>query len=255
MASPRGARRSARLVVTLTATVVALALLAGPLVLERTASATASPGVSAPASGAFRYIYVDWNGASHNISSAGTPAKAFSFKPGETGHANFTFVFSGGTVPTGTSAQLQLTYLGLVLTTSNAAVVPSILVPGKGTAEVNFSFGPLYDAIEGAFRVTASLVASSGGSYWSQSFYLFVKAPYLLESAAVIVLLILLIVEAFQIALALREARRPPPPGTPAPPSPAPGSTTAPVGPAGTESGSGGSGPLPPPPAGPGGAP
>ncbi len=239
---------------------VALAMVVGPSVAVSSAAASSGPGASVHAqTGTFTYAFVSWNGAGHNISSANKPSSAFVLKPGENGHANFSFEFSAGSIPSGSSASLQMTYLGLVLTTSKASLVGSLLQPGKGTAEVNFSFGPLVHALEGVFEITAGILSSSGAAYWSESFYVFAKAPYLLESAAVVVLLILLVAESYEIAAALRDAKRTPPSapsGQPAPGGPPGGS------PAGTPAASGppaAAGPDPsppqaPPPTSPGGA-
>jgi hypothetical protein len=194
--------------VALASVVTVAFLLAAPLAMGRPSAVAPAASPSVTPAGTFSSITVTWNSASTTITQAHTPSSAFVITPGKTDHANFTFVFSSGTLPPNTSAELTLTYLGLVLTTDKSSAVGVPLTPGKATAEVNFSFGPLFDALEGAFLLTASVVSGSGASYWSDSFYIFAKAPYLLESATIIVLLILLVVEAYWIAASVRDARR-----------------------------------------------
>lgn len=191
-----------------------------------------------------------WNG--QNISSASSAGSAVSISKGQTVPVLFRF----GEPEAGLvrSASLQLTYLGVVLTTSKAGAVTTTEAPFQGEAQINWSFDPLYDALEGVFEFKASLLNASGGSLWSQTFYVFAKAPYLLESAAVVVLLVLAVAELYWVASAIREARkgaRPPPPTAWVPPSQgtsgAP-TTTAPTGEGTAPGGSAGA----PPPAGPG---
>jgi hypothetical protein len=179
----------------------------------------------------------------HNLSSANSPANAFSIDKGQTAVVDYSYVQISGTVQ---NATLVVTYLGIVLTTSKASTHVVGGPPIAGAAQINWSFGPLVDALEGVFEFTASLQYANGSTAWSQSFYVFTKAPYLLESGAVIVLLILTVAELFWGISSIREARRgrkpaapsppppsagtPPPSATPPPPAPGPGASPGPTG-------------------------
>ncbi len=242
----RNGRRAASLIV---ASALALALLVAPALPELAGITAASAATAGVHPGAVSdHGFASWDTSAHNISSASQPSSAFTLRPGQTAHVNFTLFVSGGLLPADTVAQLQLTYLGVVLTTSKTDVRPTALDPSKGTAEVNFSLGPIYDALEGVFLLTATLGPSNGSStYWSDGFYVCAKAPYLLESAAVIILLILLVAEVYWIASAFREAARPPSTGgaQATPPTGGPATPTATPAPGGD---AGGAPAAPPPP-------
>jgi hypothetical protein len=235
--------------------VVALIVLAPLAASGLSAYASDRPSPSgARASANFADVSVTWDGSS--ISHAGSPASALSISKGQTATVVFTFVQSiGGPIR---NATLQLTYLGVVLTTSRAAAQPIVGPPGAYGAGINWSFGPLYDALEGVFEFTAGLVYANGSTAWTQTFFVFAKAPYLLESGAVVVLIILAIAELYWGVAAIRQARKgAKPSATP----PASGSTAAPDSGSGTgsttaaASGPGSPAESPPPPAGGGGTP
>ena len=203
---------------------------------------------------------VTWNGK--DVSGAGSPSSAISIQKGQTALVQFTFDESSATAIG--NASISVNYLGLVLTTSKTS--PRVVggPPIAAVAVINWSFGPLYDALEGVFQFTASLLSPNGSTVWSESFYVFTKAPYLLESGAVIVLLVFFVAELYWAASAIRDARRhaqppqakapPPSPGTPAepgtpPPSggqgPADGGSAGPsAGPPPSGPASGGGGPA-----------
>jgi len=172
-----------------------------------------------------------WNG--QNVSSASSASSAVSISKGQS--VPVLFRFGESVVGLVRSASLQLTYLGIVLTTSKAGAFVTTGSPFQGEAQFNWSFDPLYDALEGVFEFKASLLNATGASLWSETFYVFAKAPYLLESGAVLVLLVLAVAELYWVASAIREARkgaRPPPPAAWVPPSQGtqggPGTTAAP---------------------------
>jgi len=198
-----------------------------------------------------------WNGA--NLSSAGSPATAFSIQRGETALVSFDYTGRGTTDVA--NASLEVTYLGIVLTGAKALAHVTGGPPITGGSQINWSFGPLYDALEGVFQLTASLLYLNGSTAWSQSFYVVVKTPYDLESGTVIVLLILVIAELYWGVSSIREARRgrkPGPPGSPASPSSAPPASGTPPatsgpGPTGVGGPTGGPPGASPPP-GPGGS-
>ncbi len=233
----------------LTAAVVLLAPLAGSV-----AAAYAESGSTAVrgSSSSFASLTVTWNG--QPISQAHQPSSAFSLSKGQTALILFAFTETTGGVIR--NATVQLTYLGIVLTTSRAAVLPvTDAPPDLYGAGINWSFGPLYDALEGVFQFTASLLYANGSVAWSQTFFVFAKAPYLLESGAVVVLLVLAIAELYWGIAAIREARRGarPPTGPPAGSPPAtPGGGSATPGP--TTSSGAPPPEAPPPPAGGGGS-
>jgi len=205
-----------------------------------------------------------WDG--QNLSSASTPAGAFSLQSGDTAAVRLSYV-GPGAAQVGNST-LVVTYLGLALTTSRAGAHVVGGPPITGASQINWSFGSLSEALEGVFQLTVSLLFQNGSSAWSESFYVFVKAPYELESGAVVVLLILVAAELYWGLAAIREARkgrRPgsgstapapstgsqpgegttpaAPPGTGSPPGPSDGPTTGPSGSGPADTGSGGGSP------------
>jgi len=239
-----------RLVALGLAGVVILAAFAAP-VLSGWLSPTQARATPPSASSSVQNVVVTWNGK--NVSGANDPANALSISKGQTALVQFTF--SGGLTADVPNVTLQLTYLGIVLTTSRAATYPLLGHPGESSSAINWSFGPLYDALEGDFEFTASLLGAHGAAVWNDSFYVNAKAPYDLESAAVIVLIILTIAELYWGIGAIRDARkaaRPPQPGAKggaAATPPAGGSSEAP-----STSTAGGGDAAPPSPPGSGGS-
>jgi hypothetical protein len=166
-------------------------------------------------------VSVTWDGTS--VSSAGSPASAFVITKGQTATVDFLYTQgAGGAIG---NATLSLAYLGIALTTSRSTTHITGGPPITGAAQINWTFGPLYDALEGVFALTASLLYPNGTTAWSQSFYVFAKAPYLLESGAVVVLLILTIAEIYWGLASIRDARRSRKPAVPPPPAPTAGGT------------------------------
>jgi hypothetical protein len=245
------------------ALVVVLGSLAAPTVAGAAQSgrgAPTTPTSSAPSVAAVFAASATWDGTP--VSSAGSPGSAFALSKGQTALVDFTYTEGlGGAL---SNATLSLTYLGVVLTTSSSATHIVGGPPITGAAQINWSFGPLYDALEGVFQLTASLLYPNGSTAWSESFYVFAKAPYLLESGAVVVLLILTIAELYWGLAAIRDARRgrkpsapaSPPGGTPSTP-PTPGTPPPAAGAGSTPPAEGGSSVPPPasPPGGGGGTP
>ncbi len=178
---------------------------------------------------------VTWDGT--NVSSAHSPTTAFTLTPGQKARVFFGYVEPVTQGPHVTNASLTLTYLGVVIESSITPAHPTPQsLAGAGFAEINWSFGSLYQVIEGAFQLTASLLDKNGSTVWSEPFYVDARAPYSLESGFVVVLLILFVLEAYYIAAAFRTARggrraSPPPPSAPPPvppASPAAGEATPP---------------------------
>lgn len=240
--------------------VTVLALLPSP-VWARGASPSNGPSTAMPelaASTVLARTTVTWNG--HNISSAGSPSSAFAIGKGQSAFVYFSFdEVSGPAIP---NASVKVTYLGLVLTTSTAAVGPApTTCLGCSEAEINWTFGTLVNALQGVYQLTASLQYADGSTAWSESFYVIVRAPYSIESGAVVILLVLAFAEVYWGLTAIAEARqgrKPPaiaPATSPAPTSPTGGGApppegpgpVAPAGPSGSPPaapGSGGGGPA-----------
>jgi len=242
-----GSRRNSlvRLVVLGVTAVVILAAFAAP-VLSDWLAPTQAASVSSSPSSLVQRVVVTWNGK--NVSGADAPSSAVPISKGQTAIVDFTF-FVGATteVP---NVSLQLTYLGIVLTTSRAATYPLLGHPGEAGSEINWSFGPLYDALEGDFEFTASLLDAHGSPVWNDSFYVFAKAPYYLESGAVIVLLVLTIAELYWGIGAIRDARkaaRPPTTGAKDSATTTPPAAGSPAASSGPTAGGGDAGPPPPP--------
>jgi len=214
-----------------------------------------TPAVVSPSAVAPFTASVTWNG--QNISSASTVGSAFGLDKGQTALVKFTYTGLGAASVS--NATIEMTYLGITLGTSRSST-SYVTPPPLGTAHINWSFGNLYDALEGVFLLTASLEFANGSKVWSESFYVFAKAPYLLESGAVVVFLILAVAELYWGASSIRDARRerkpapptpwqaPKPPPQGSPPGTGPSPTPPPPSPA--EAGTSGA----PPPGPPGGA-
>lgn len=226
MSTSRGAVRGRLRAGATVLAVLALALLV-PLLGGSVVRASPAPNLPKATGGGLGAVVL-WNGK--NVSSAGSPSAAFSLSKGQTAAVTFSYD-ALSTVGAVGNATLTLTYLGIVLTTSRASA--HALGP-SGSAQINWSFGPLYNALQGVFQLTASLLNPNGSSLWSESFYVFAKAPYLLESGAVIVLLILVVAELYWATSAIRDARRNRPSG------PAPAAPPAPAATAGGPSAAGG---------------
>ena len=229
-------------IVAVAALGVAIVLLFGALPSASTSTGrqVARPGIILGPG--FSNARVFWNG--QNVSGANSAGSAVAINKGQTVPVLFEFnELAAGRIH---QASLQLTYLGVVLTTSTAGAYITGGPPIAGAAMINWSFGALSNALQGVFELKASLQNSTGVTVWNETFYVFAKTPYLLESGAVAVLLILVVVEAYWIASALREARkgaRPPPPTAWTPPASPGTSGTAPPAATGPIEGSPGSPP------------
>jgi len=234
-----GDRGTFRFALPLAAVLILLVASLGSAALPARATG-AAPAVIGPfAAGA------TWNGA--NLSSASTSGSAFVLAQGNT--AEVVFTYRGiGAVNVG-NATLSLAYLGVVLTTSRAQAHIVGGPPVTGSAVINWTFGALNEALEGVFQLTASLLFTNGSTAWSQTFFVNARAPFDLESGAVVVLLILAIAELYWGLAAIREARKaggsgragsmagapaPPTPWTPPQSPPPTGESPPPTGPGGT---------------------
>lgn len=197
---PRSARRTASLAV------LAVVLTAS---LRPAMTAVRGPGANAPATLGPRIgspgvagVSVAWDGT--NTSGAGSVRTAISVSAGHT--ARVVFRYGGLSAASVGNATLELIYLGAVLTLSRAQ--PSSAGLGNYTARLNWSFGSISPILEGVYQLRDALVYQNGSTAWQSSFFIFVKAPYLLESGAAAVLVVLVIIELFWGLSTIREARR-----------------------------------------------
>jgi hypothetical protein len=215
-----GRRRSVRVgrgaVVGALGLVVVLLFGALPAVAASPAFQRAQPRIVIGPAVSTATVY--WNG--ENVSGASSAGTAVAINKGQTVPVLFGFIEKApGLVR---QASLQLTYLGVVLTTATAGAHPAVGPLDYATAQINWSFGELSNALQGVFEFKASLQNATGVALWNETFFVFAKTPYLLESGAVVVLLLLVLVEAYWIAASIRDARkgaRPPPPAPWSPPA------------------------------------
>lgn len=204
----------------------AIAAIVTMLVAPAFAAATPverSPGVPTPDPGGplVYAVSVTWNG--HNISAASSVGSALRVTTG--GTINVGFSFQDTNPARSLTARLQAFYFGAALSTNE---VPATVngITGAGTASMNWSLGSYTYLLEGAYRLTASLVAN-GSTVFSEDFYIDEQAPYAIGSGFVLFLIVLGIFELISLATIGRSSRRRRRPRSPAP-APAPWGGPAP---------------------------
>jgi hypothetical protein len=202
-----------------------LVAMVGLLLMPAWGMAAARPPSSSelPASSASGAVSVTWNGA--NISSASTESSAFSVASSDV--IGVSFRWSPALGAEVANARLQMFYLGFAVAASTVSPIGSLSSPTGApatSAAMNWTVGWIQYAVEGVFRLSASLVASNGSSIWSEDFYVRMAAPGSILAAAPILLIILGVVELYAIATSGRQAATSRPPkdrsGPPSPPSP-----------------------------------
>jgi hypothetical protein len=161
---------------------------------------------------------VTWNGANILNYTAPTAAARIGFNGVVDVH--YAWHSTGGLLVTYTinDARLQIFYFGFALATRdvvNSAVGPA----ASGNFTMNWSTGALQYILEGSYKLVASLLAPNGTTMWSQSFWVFVAAPYDVAALLPIVLILLIVWEVYNLATVGRQAglgKRPPatPPGS-----------------------------------------
>ncbi len=147
-------------------------------------------------------VNVSWNGI--GVANASAAATAFPISPGQV--AAIEFAFAGGAASTVTNATVLLGFAGAVL--SRDSVLPTVGPSDTGRAEIDWSFGNLYAAIEGVYPLTAELRAANGTVLFTTQFFIDARAPYVVGSAAVVFLGVLGAVELGWIVAAVRRERR-----------------------------------------------
>lgn len=145
---------------------------------------------------------ITWDGTP--VGQASSPATAFSIAPGEEATVNFTFT-GASPLPVPPNASVVLWFFGIAL--SNVSI-RSTFVAGTGFAQINWSFGSLYDLTEGVYQVDAQLVDADGNRLVDQAFYVDARAPYVIGSAIAGFAALLGAVEVYWIATGIRWRRR-----------------------------------------------
>jgi len=158
-----------------------------------------SPSVVRPADGVAANI--TWNGAP--VTQAGSAASAFVIGPGQTAEVGFTYAELNGT-PLVTNATLDLLFLGITLSTES---IRTVNVGFVGSAEMNWTFGTLLYLTEGVYEVDAKLLDANGSVLLLQPFYVDARAPYLIGSTILCMVIVLGIVEALWIRSVIRYKR------------------------------------------------
>jgi hypothetical protein len=221
MASRRDTTRRVRRLVPLALLVIALvvviALPSVSVAASPTAAAQAGPQ---PAQSSGLTATVTWNGASISNYSSPSAAARIDFN----GVADVYYHWASPVVPatpyTINDARLQIFYFGYALATRD--VVNSNAGPAlQGSFTMNWSTGSLQYILEGSYRLVASLLAPNGTTMWSQSFWVFVAAPYDIAALLPIVLILIAVWEVYNLATSGRMAtlgRPKQPPSTATPP-------------------------------------
>lgn len=205
MANPRRGAfgREARVLPLLAvATLLAvLVLLPGATRAADVTSTTISPAsTSGPIAG-----YVTWNGASILNYSSPTSAAHIGFNGVVDVDYYWVTRSAAGGLPTINDARLQIFYFGFALATRdvvNSAVGPSF----AGNFTMDWSTGALQYILEGSYKLVASLLAPNGTTMWSQSFWVFVAAPFYIGALLPIVLILIVIWEVYNLATVGRQA-------------------------------------------------
>jgi hypothetical protein len=189
-------------------------------------TASAGPAVRSPDS--LGSASATWDGT--NISQANSVGNAFSISANQQVLVNFSFVPLGGTNVT--VARMEAIYFGAVISTDQVSTSVSYpaLVVGVGKGVMNWSLGTFSYLLAGVYKLTASLVDSSGSTVWSESFFIDVKAVDRVASGLIIFLIVLGAVELWSIATVGRSARKRRPKRS-SPPPPTPWQPTTPPGP------------------------
>jgi hypothetical protein len=186
---------------------------------------------------------VTWNGA--NIGDAANSTSAFSSHLGSTANVGYSWSSTGGATYNIDDARLQMFYFGFALATRDVTDANSVPTT-SGTFTMNWSTGAIAYALEGTYRLVASLLAPNGTTMWSQTFWVQVFAPYYVLAVLPIVFVLIILYELYNVATvgkqaALKGARKssggsPPASGNEPPASPAgtPGSSSTSAAPAAT---------------------
>lgn len=196
----RGAFRPARAI----AWSFALLALLPPVIGAAAVASAGAPSATAPPPGGSVSATVTWNGVP--VGQATTPATAFVVRPGDSPLVAFTFFQPAGS-PVVVNASLVLRFLGITLSDLS---VPPDNVSGQHFADLNWSFGSLYELTEGIYEVTAELLDAQGAIQFQEAFYVTARAPYLVGSAVTAFLLVLGAAEVYWVAAVVlhRRARR-----------------------------------------------
>lgn len=186
----------------------AMATAVAPLNTGRSLQTSGIDGVTAS---------VTWDGS--NIATASSASSAFQIHVG--GVANVLFTWSSPPLSSNSidDARLQMFYFGFSLITRD---VTQTAGTASGHVPMNWSTGALAYALEGTYRVEASLLASNGTTMWSETFWVDLVAPYYILALLPIVFILIIIYEIYNVAtvgkhaaLAARAADGGAPPASP----------------------------------------
>ena len=223
----RRVRLSAALLVS---AVVVLLLVNFPVPARASSGATVVP---AGTSGGVTYT-VTWNGV--DASSASSASSALSIDLSQAANLVYYYnVTQTGASVTISDARLQMYYLGFAVSTRDQILTN----PVAGSGHIPLGWTPVSVAylLEGVYRLTASFLAPNGTTMWSENFYVRGTAPLGFVALLPIVLLIIVVYEAYELfrsgrhAVLGRKGAGGPPPSAPAetpqaqPPSSGEGST------------------------------
>jgi hypothetical protein len=202
-------RWRARLVAVL---VGALMLLPMASFAQAAAPTTSSTSAAASGPGGF-YGQVTWNGV--NVATASSTSSAIGIQFSNTAHLYYNW--TSLRLWNIDDARLQLFDFGFALETRDVTLSGSV-AGLAGNIPLNWTPGTVQYAIEGVYKITASLVALNGSTVWSENFFVHATAPLSILAVFPIVLIAIAIYELYELAYVGRHAARGP--KGPAPPTP-----------------------------------
>lgn len=176
---------------------------------------------TAPNPGSGLRAYATWGGT--NVSTASSASSALSVSFSSTITLHYYWSSAGAYPMTISDARLQMYYFGYALSTRDV-VDSNPVAANNGTFTMTWQAGALAYLLEGTYRLTASLLTPSGGTVWSQDFYVHGSAPADILAAIPILLVLIAIYEVYGLLTSGRAPRpaapkRPSgtePPGAPA---------------------------------------
>ena len=182
--------------------VVAAVAGSGPGILgaERLVVGHPSPTVPVPAAGTLSAT-ITWNGVP--IGQASSTGSAFVLGAGQSATVLFNVTEPLGG-PTVSNASLVLLYLGVSLSTVS---IPTPVPEPVGGWSVSWSFGSLIYLTEGVYEVDAQLTDANGSVLLQQPFYVDARAPYLVGSAILSMVVILGLAELLWVRTVVRYRR------------------------------------------------
>ncbi len=176
-----------------------LALLVVPVATLGGLTGSSAAASSGPASSAGFSATVTWNGANIGNYTSATSAARIGFNAVVDVQYTWNSVLGDAQRYTISDARLQIFYFGFALATRdvlNSSAGPAL----AGAFTMNWTTGSLQYILEGSYRLVASLLAPNGTTMWSQTFWVFVAAPFYVGAALPIILIVIILWELYNVA-------------------------------------------------------